>query len=188
MRLTIGALILFAGFSTACWAAAAEDDNTIRPGIGLGEVKLGMKQDAVRKIVGKPDGSYELPTGEKVDYSVWKDKKPSTIRLIYSKGSNKLLQINCEAPAPATADGISLKSSMAEIKKTYGDLHVAEYGSGKAFEDYYDNVKKGIAFEFTGDKPKGKTLYSIIVHIPGSHVLPDKDERLLGAEPHGKKH
>src|SRR5262249_1200356 len=109
------------------------------------------------------------------DYSIWRDKISSTIRVFYDKNT-RLIQINSEAPLPATADGISLKSTLPEIKSKYKNLTLVKYATRKGLEDYYDDVQKGIAFEFTGLPDAGKKLYAIIVHLPGNKVLPDADE------------
>lgn len=155
-------------FIAACAAVPCaftdEDDHTIRPGVGLGDLKLGMTREAARKVIENIDGSYKLPTGENVDYAVWHDKpQDSTIRLIFSK-QNKLVQINSEAPVPATADGISLSSSLNEIKRKYPSTK-----SVSGLPQYADDRAKGIAFQFK-DSSK-KSLSAIIVHQPRARIV-----------------
>ena len=175
---------LFAALFSAglpCLAADAED-NTIRPGVGLGAISLGMSAAQVRKISGNMDGKYTLPSGVKVEFAEWREQPPKqnpNLRFFYDKGG-KLTQINCTAPVPATADGISCKSTMGEIAASYKNLKRIQYKGGKKESiDYYDADKEGIAFEFKAASGTANKLYAVIVHDKGRPVMADSGEKVL---------
>jgi hypothetical protein len=174
LAVAMAALIVGAANQALPVRAADQEDHTIRPGIGLGIVKLGMN--------GNMDGSYALPSGIKVDYAVWREKVPKdspTLRFFYD-AVGKLIQINSDAPVPATIDGISCKSSLVEVKAKYKNLERFQYRCKTGHIDYYDDIQHGIAFEFTwADGGLPMHLYAIIVHLPGKQVLADSDEHAL---------
>jgi hypothetical protein len=181
------ALSLAMAAAILCFAARPvmaddQEDSTIRPGIGLGIVKLGMDKDQLKKTAGNIDGSYSLPSGVRVDYSEWKETPPkqsSNMRFFYN-AQGKIIQINSTAPVPATADGINCKSTLAQIEAKYKNLKCSEYRGKGARIDYYDDIEGGIAFEFTrADAEADKLLYAIIMHLPGKTVIADTGEKLL---------
>ena len=171
--------------------AADQDDSTIRPGIGLGIVKLGMDREQIVKTAGNIDGSYTLPTGTKVDFALWKEdppKKSPTIRYFYD-ADGKVIQISESAPVPATAEGISCKSTLAEVRAKYKHLRQSIYinKTTRTHIHYYDDPKRGIAFKST--REEGTSAYelnSILVHKRGKRFIADADEINLAIK--GKKH
>jgi len=175
--------VFITAFIIALPAVAADsEDNTIRPGVGLGAISLGMTAPQVRKISGNMDGKYTLPSGVKVEFAEWREQPPKqspNLRFFYDKGG-KLTQINCTAPVPATADGISCKSTMAEIAAAYKNLKRNQYKGGKKESiDYYDADKEGIAFEFKSASGVANKLYAVIVHDKGHPVMADSAETLV---------
>jgi hypothetical protein len=163
--------------------ATAEEDAseyTILPGLGIGPVKLGMNRIQITETMGKRDGKYSLPSGIKVEYAEWKDpNKTSTIRVFFSP-SGKAVQFAFEADKPCTADGITTNSSLEEVTKKYPAVKRVKYRAKASYIDYYDDIKKGIAFEFAGAAVGGeckKQLYAILVHLPGKRVIPEFDEK-----------
>lgn len=170
--------VFFAPSASA--AGAADEDHTIRPGIGLGTMTLGMTKAQVRKISGNMDGKYTLSDGINVEYAEWRERPPKqnpNLRYFYDK-TGKLIQINCTAPVPATAGGISCKSSMAAIAAAYKNLKKIPCQSLNGFVDYYDEQKQGIAFKFVSRNPPANILYAVIVHRPGQPVRIDRYEQL----------
>ncbi len=162
--------------------AEDQEDSTIRPGIGLGIVKLGMDKEQLKKTAGNIDGSYRLPSGVRVDFSEWKETPPkqsANMRFFFNT-EGKIIQINSTAPVPVTADGINCKSTLAQVSARYKKLKCSEYrGKGRRI-DYYDDVERGIAFEFTrAEDETDKALYAIIMHLPGKPVIADADEHPL---------
>jgi hypothetical protein len=182
MTLIVTSLIISLGTTTLPVCAVEAEDHTIRPGIGLGIVKLGMDRAQIKKTAGNIDGSYTLPSGIKVDYAEWKEpepKKSPNIRYFYG-ATGKVIQINSAAPVPFTADGISCQSTLADVTAKYKKLKCFEYRAKDARIDYYDDMKRGIAFEFTrADGASTQKLYAIIMHLPGKRVIADADEKPL---------
>ncbi len=161
----------------------AEDDNTIRPGIGIGIARLGMSRSRAKSELGNSDGSYALPSGIKVEYSEWKEPKvTSTIKMFYDS-DDKLIQLICAAPVPATENGISLKSSFSDVTTKYKHLKHLKYASKTGPIDYYDDQKRGIAFAFssTNGQPS-KNPSAIIVHRPGKPLIADLNERPVASQ------
>jgi hypothetical protein len=163
--------------------AADDEDHTIRPGIGLGILRLGMTKDQVKKPAGNVDGAYRLSPDVSVEFAQWKEAPPKqspNLRYFYSP-QNKLIQINSAAPVPATADGISCASTRSQVFAQYKDLKCLQYRGKSGLIDYCDDIAHGIAFEFTrANDKKDEQLYAIIVHRPGQRVLADRAENSLG--------
>jgi hypothetical protein len=161
-------------------AAEEEEDFTIVPGQRMGVISLGMKPEQVKEKAGNHDDAYSLPGGIKAELSRWKetDKITYTIRVFYDP-QGRVIQVAESAPKPATADGISLNSSLADVTKKYKSLKVFKYKAKDARIDYQDDVARGITFEFTraASEPESSMhLYAILVHAPGKNVIPDADE------------
>jgi hypothetical protein len=185
MHKTIPLLAL--ALSTACLSVRAVPNDsasefTILPGVGIGEIRLGMDRVQITETMGNRDGKYSLPSGIKVEYAEWKDPdKTSTIRVFFSP-AGKAIQFAFEADKPSTADGISTHSTLAEVTTKYPNV-IHLQNKDKTPSDYYDDIKKGIAFEFTGAALAGesqKHLYAILVHRPGKHVITESNEHPLG--------
>jgi hypothetical protein len=159
--------------------AFGAQDSTIVPGNRIGNIKLGMKQGKVTAILGKNDGAYSQASGIKVIMYQWNDlDKTSTIKAYFDPG-DRVVQLASTAPLSFTADGVSLTSSLADVKKKYKDLECCKYRAKDLRIDYYDDVKQGIAFKFTRaaeESSTSKRLTSILVHWPGNAVIPDRDE------------
>ncbi len=181
------AILFSLALSTSCLGvqATVEEDAseyTILPGLGIGPVKLGMNRIQITETMGKRDGKYSLPSGIKVEYAEWKDpSKTSTIRVFFNR-AGKAVQFAFEADKPRTADGITTNSSLEEVTTKYPEVKRAKYRAKASYIDYYDDIKKGIAFEFAGADIGGeckKHLYAILVHLPGKRVIPEADEKLI---------
>jgi hypothetical protein len=178
--LTVALLLLSLGIP-ALSAGAEEEDFTIVPGKRIGVVVLGMTPPEVKEKAGNHDGSYTLADGTKVEYSQWKetDKITYALRVFYDL-QGRVIQIAEAAPKAVTADGISIASSFEDVTSKYKNLEPFLYTAKDAYAEYYDDVKRGIAFEFTWTValgPSSKHLRAILVHSPGKHVIPDSDER-----------
>lgn len=149
----------------------------------LGVAKLGLRKDKTLVVLGKHDGEYKLPTGEHVEFSEWKEPAKSTsIRVFYNR-QGQVVQVSTNAPLAATADGASIKSPLNDVSQKYKDLKHSKYRVKDARVNYYDDVKRGICFEFSaaaGVDSAEEHMYAILVHAPGCPVLPDADERPAG--------
>jgi hypothetical protein len=164
-----------------CSAASPGDDSTIRPGIGIGIVKLGMNRDQITRTLGKRDGKYSLPGNIKVEYSQWKDPdKTMKIRVFFDEKGKVVQLVSEQAPVPTTQDGISIASTLADVKKKYKSVQRLKYHANVTNIDYYDDVKRGIAFKFAGTDLNAKTdkpLDAIVVHLPGRRFIADTGEK-----------
>jgi hypothetical protein len=154
---------------------AEEEDHIIVPGTRIGVVKLGMTEVQVTSSMGKHDGAYSLPKGIKVEYAEWKEQgKASPIIKVFYDQSGKVAQVSCTAPLPATADGITIKSSLADVKGKYKELVLSKCKTKSGSADYYENKKRGIAFKFAA--PEDKEMQAIVVHASGKNLILDQDE------------
>ena len=88
------------------------------------------------------------------------------------------------SPSFSTPEGLTTNSTLAEVQKHHGNLRKTRHfvhGSGGGLIDYYDDVRRGIAFEFTSvasETPDFKP-YAIVVHRPGKLVIPENDEETV---------
>jgi hypothetical protein len=193
--LTVALLLLSLGIP-AISLGAEEEDFTIVPGKRIGVVVLGMTPAEVKEKAGNHDDSYTLVDGTKVEYSQWKetDKITYALRVFYDL-QGRVVQIAEAAPKAVTADGISTASSFEDVTSKYKNLERSLYTGKEGFAEYDDDVKRGIAFEFTDPlaaSPSSKHLRTILVHTPGKHFIPDADERLVPPQSttpnhHGKR-
>jgi hypothetical protein len=160
-------------------AVGAKEENTIVPGNHIGAIKLGMKENKVTAILGKDDGAYSQASGIKVVLYQWNDlDMTSTIKAFFDPG-DRVVQLASTAPLSFTADGISLTSSLADVKTKYKAVECRKYKTKNQRIDYYDDVKQGIAFKFTRDAAESssaKRLSAILVHWPDHAVIPDTGE------------
>src|SRR5581483_6499990 len=94
---------------------------------------------------------------------------------------NSVKQISVTSANFTTPEGLSTSSSLADVEKYYQSLKKNSYfvhGSGGGLVNYYDDIDKGIAFEFSAaDSPQPEfKAYAIIVHRAGESVTPEPDE------------
>jgi hypothetical protein len=157
---------------------AVKSDILVTPGVGIGIAKLGMKQMEMKKAAGNFDASYSLPSGIKVERADWKEDGLTTIVLkVFYGADGKAIQIGSAASTPVTADGISKKSTIGELVSKHPKLKLTEYQAKSGRVDYYDDVHKGITYEFRRlDDDLARRMYAIIVHKPGVPVISDADE------------
>ena len=125
----------------------------IEPGIGVGDVKLGMTVDQMKDVLGKPDVAA---TGVSYMYKslgievVVKDKQ--TISAISCGNPHNMTTPVVKALGPAcrfrTAEGIGIGSAANEIIQTYGE-------PTKKSGDRLVYKEKKISFFLTDDKVIG---------------------------------
>ncbi len=181
MKVTMHTLLIAITSMVAVTPTFATDSVLVTPGVGIGVVKLGMTQKKLKQVAGNFDASYVLPSGVKVDRADWKDNGLTTVMLkVFYDKDGKAIQIATAASTAVTADGINKKSSVDEIGYKRDNLKLIEYRAKNGRVDYYDNVPKGIAYEFRRlDEDLARKMYAIIVHKPGVPVLSDADEKPL---------
>ena len=159
----------------------AAQDFKIEPGRKIGKIVLGMTRPVVHQTLGKPAASYRL-SGGKWTGDVWMANTGNDVRIVYRAG--KVIQVKVTSSSFSTPEGLTTNSSLAEVQKHHGNLRKTRHfvhGSGGGLIDYYDDVRRGIAFEFTSvasETPNFKP-YAIVVHRPGQHVIPENDEEVV---------
>jgi hypothetical protein len=123
----------------------------------LGKLKLGQKAVEVVALLGKPESKGEdtewAATGEWVQE--WRFAKQGlTLNLASEKkgGAKSVLTITAEAPFPlATARGIRIGSTSAEVTQAYADVQDKEQSEpGKTF--VAGSIYGGVIFTFTKGK------------------------------------
>lgn len=165
-------------FSVAISVAA--QDFKIEPGRKIGKIDLGASRAVVHKTLGKPSTNYRAPGG--LTGEVWMATTGNDARLVYREG--RVIQIKVTSAKFATPEGLTTDSSLEEVQKHYKNLVKTRrfvHGSGGGLIEYYDDVRRGIAFEFTSvdsETPNFKP-YAIVVHRPGQRVMPENDEEQI---------
>jgi dUTPase len=161
-------------------AAVAAQDFKIEPGRRIGKIELGASRAVVHQTLGKPSATYRAPGG--MSGEVWMATTGNDVRIVYRNG--RVVQIKATSSSFATPEGLTTKSSLAEVQQHYKNLVKISrfaHGSGGGLIDYYDDVRRGIAFEFTSvdsETPNFKP-YAIVVHRPGQRVMPENDEEQI---------
>jgi hypothetical protein len=182
----IDTLQLTRGLTLACCllflipaSAATGQDFKIEPGHRAGKITLGITAEAVHQILGQPSATYRMQG--KLTGDVWMANTGNDVRVVYRRG--QVIQVKVTSASFKTPEGLNTESSLAEVQKHYRKLSKTRrfvHGSGGGLIDYYDDVARGIAFEFTSvasETPDFKP-YAIVVHSPRSRVIPENDEEL----------
>jgi hypothetical protein len=158
-------------------STAAAQDFKIEPGRRIGKIELGATRQTVHSALGKPAATYRM--AGRLTGDVWMANTGNDVRIVYR--ADKVIQIKVTSSSFSTSEGLTTNSSLAEVQKHYGRLRKSRrfvHGSGGGLIDYYDDVRQGIAFEFTSvasETPDFKP-YAIVVHRPGRRVIPENDE------------
>lgn len=161
-------------------ASASAQDYDVVPGQRIGFIEIGMSRQTVQGKLGKPSGTYSLPgRGNRGDYWFSADNS-NTLRVFYN-AAGRVYQISVTSPRFTTPEGLSSRSSLAEIRRSYGNLKVLRV-SARGDIDYYYDSRKGIAFELTDQMDAHSSLvmktYAILVFRQGTSPQPEPDEHL----------
>lgn len=150
-------LFILATFAiVACCHALGADDKWLE-NEALGKIKLGRKAADLAGLIGKPDSmgkdtKWEA-TGEWVQEWRFKSQGLTLHMASEAKGGAKtILTITAQAPSKlATARGIHIGSTIAEVTKAYGKVQDKEGSEpGKTF--VAGSVYGGVIFTFNGGK------------------------------------
>ena len=140
----------------ACFNALGADDKSLEKE-ALGKIKLGRKAAEVAALIGKPDSKGKDTEWDAIGEWVqeWRFKSQGLTLNMSSKsqgGAKTVLMITAGAPSKlATARGIHIGSTIAEVTKAYGKVQDREQSvSGKTF--VAGSVYGGVIFTFTGGK------------------------------------
>ncbi len=165
-------------------------NSAVVPGRSVGRIWLGAPRAAVIKAMGKPSETARLSNGLRQD-SWLGPKIPGdyhgrrAVHVLYRR--NRAVQIEFNSPAFVTANGVSMRTSLAELHRKFKNLRpsIRSYAERGYVRYYYDDVQRGIAFQRGGndllwnlkENPWG-TPESIIVHRRGYRVIPEAGGRL----------
>jgi len=140
----------------ACGKALGADDGWVE-NEALGKIKLGWKAGDLVALIGKPDSKGKETEWDAIGQWVqeWRFKSQGLTLHMASEakgGAKAVLTITAEAPSKlATARGIHIGSTIAEVTKAYGNVHDKEGSDpGKTF--VAGSVYGGVVFTFTGGK------------------------------------
>jgi hypothetical protein len=171
----------------------------IVPGRSLGRVSLGMKKEAVRKLVGKPSESYDIRPNVSTDLWSNASAKPGTpsaaTEIVYV--GDAVAQISVWPPfyklgpldtSKLTLSGLeAMAASKLLTKNVYGGQH-------DLVVIYFDDAERGVAYRCEGigsemevgkdgqptggliDKRDKLSCGSILVHRPNAAVIPGATE------------
>lgn len=121
--LTLAALV-----SIPVCVAASDESFDVLKGESLGKIKYGEKQKVILKLLGEPkskgDDVHWEATGEWVQDWSYPDQGIELKMASKKKGGAKTVSIIMGLPACklATTRGIKIGSSLAEVRKAYGDV------------------------------------------------------------------
>lgn len=152
----------------------------IEPGRRAGKITLGVSRQEVHKILGQPSATYSMEGGLTAD--TWMANTGNDVRIIYRNG--QVIQVKVTSASFKTTEGLTTASSLAEVQKHHTRLRKSSHfinDSGGVMVEYYDDVRRGIAFEFTSLDSETREFkpYAIVVHLPGQRVIPENGEELV---------
>jgi hypothetical protein len=168
-----GFLVLLAtsGFANA----GQTSDSLIVPGERIGQTYLGHDGAETLKRLPKPSG---VDRGMSQSRQVWKSKPGGPLETLFIYAVNNgaidvepsdgvtIELIRVTAKYFRTANGISTGSTLEQIRKAFPDAVPLN-----DVPNIYDDLKEGIAFEFSNKPTSGSPCIAITVHPPGdSHV------------------
>ena len=140
----------------ACVNALGADDKWLEKE-ALGKIKLEQKAADVTALIGKPDSKGKEAEWDAIGEWVqeWRFKSHGLTLNMGSRskgGAKTVLTITATAPSKlATARGIHIGSTIAEVTKAYGKVHDKEQSEpGKTF--VAGSVYGGVIFTFTNGK------------------------------------
>jgi hypothetical protein len=185
---------------SSCLGAGRSPSSLIEPGLRVGQVRIGERRDAVHGSLGKPAAADAAMGGKLAE--VWRsgpglgskaNGRKEELEIFFqgpgAGGDQRkpavVAQIRVTSPYFKTASGISVNSSLAEIKKVYPHSESEEdkdweqslpSGADKTPKEGLVDQVAGIAFEFRAgaraneDKPG----YCLAIHVfhPGTTPRP----------------
>ena len=164
-------------------ALAGSDPNSalIVPGSRLGAVRLGSNGAEVLKSLPKP---YVVDSGMSQTRQVWRSRRPGGDydTLFIHTVSNGVIDakpaegvtidlIRSTAKRFHTANGISIGSPFKRVSSQFSGITAV-----KDVPTVYDDVNKGIAFEFDKAPTAESRCIAIMVHLPGKSKIATKEQ------------
>jgi hypothetical protein len=146
MRHAALAVALAAPIVLAAPAASAAPQATavVRPGVGIGPVKLGMTTEQVRKALGAPAYARGTRTGFGrllIEYSYWPDGY--TVFLLRERGRARVVSVETTLPSQKTPRGLGVGSTERQLRRVYPPLRCrAVFPKGGGIITSYDCVAR----------------------------------------------
>jgi hypothetical protein len=109
-------------------------DKIIVPGYRVGKIKLGANIEEIIRSWGNPDSQEKLEKNDKIQVYKYKNKAVK-----FLVGSGLVMGIQVDSYKFRTPEGISVNSTLAQVKKAYGEKF-------KKVEDSYYFESRGIGF------------------------------------------
>jgi hypothetical protein len=158
-------------------SVATAQNFKIEPGRSAGKIALGISRQEVHRILGQPSATYSMEG--KLTADTWMANTGNDVRIVYRNG--RVIQVKVTSASFKTPEGLTTASSLAEVQKYHTRLRKSRHfinDSGGVMVEYYDDVRRGIAFEFVAlDSETGEFKpYAIVVHLPGQSVIPENGE------------
>lgn len=179
MKRMIGKLVGACCLALLFALCVSAQEYDVVPGQRIGFIEIGMSRQTVLGKLGKPSGTYSLPSrGNRGDYWFSSDNS-NTLRVFYN-GAGRVYQISVTSPSFKTPDGLTSRSGLADIRRAYKNLKVLKV-SARGDIDYYYDSRRGIAFEVTDQmdahsSPLVMRPYALLVFRPGTNPQPEPDE------------
>jgi hypothetical protein len=157
--------------STGLANAGQTSDSLIVPGERIGQTHLGNDGAETLKHLPKPSG---VDRGMSKTRQVWKSKPGGPLETLFIYTVNNgamdvepsdgvtIELIRVTAKYFRTANGISTGSTLEQIRKAFPDAAPLI-----DVPNIYDDLKEGIAFEFSNEPSSGSPCIAIMVHPPG---------------------
>jgi hypothetical protein len=175
------AILLTAVISLAGSVLAATDEASIVPGVSLEGIALGPNGLNELKKLGKPD---RIDRGMSQTRQVWRSLRPEgRVETIFIHTVNNGV-IDAKPAAGLTIDlirtsmarfqtvsGIRVGSTLDQIRKSFPDIAPVE-GTPTIFDD----VKRGIAFEFSSSPIGHSICIAIMIHPPGKSTIATQEQ------------
>jgi hypothetical protein len=172
--------LMISSISTSIFAA----DLSVVPGKSIGRTYLGESRTEVLQSLGQPsetmpskNGTVTSISGLREDRWIGKVNYTPILSVCYKAG--RVVQISTSSSSFKTLDGISVFSTLREIRRHFSHLHRYTYPDpadpDRLHTRFYDPVT-GIAFVFTGVTPKAtypSDFDFLTVYRPGHKVVMD---------------
>ena len=160
---------------------AGTQETSIVPGVSMAGVSLGPKGEEELKKLGKP---YRNDRGMSQTRQVWKSLRPDgrletffihTVNngVIDARPADGVTidLIRSTTARFRTADGIAVGSTLEQIRKSFPDSAPVN-GTPTIFDD----VKRGIAFEFSSAPINHSICIAVMVHPPGQSNIATQEQ------------
>jgi hypothetical protein len=181
-KLTILRIALALSVAPSAHAQAADQNasHLIRPGESIGRTHLGTKGGLDLKKLPQPDlmDSY---TSHSV--RVWISKKAGRTDTLFIKTVNNgalgvqpldgvsIELIRVTSPWYRTPNGLSTGNTFAQIRREFPDARPVDND-----RKLYDDIKRGIAFEFARSPTADSPCFAVMVHPRGEQRVASAEE------------